>query len=327
MSAADCAECRESDVLSGCEDEEIGMGIDLNSRLVVGVSTRTLFDLSIENSIFERDGLEAYCRYQIAHEEDILRPGPGFALIKALLAINDLTGQKERVEVIIMSHNNADTSVRFFRSIAYYGLHITRAVFSGGSPLTPYLNAFKTDLFLSANEGDVQQAVDSGIAAGIICMDTSRCYDADACVDQIRIAFDGDAVLFLDESEEIFQKEGLEAFEESERQAARRPLAEGPFAKFLKTVSALQQEFAGGKVPIRTALVTSRCAPAHERVVRTLRAWNVRIDESFFLGGVSKRDILAAFGAHIFFDDQDIHTRRAAEVVPAARVPGRRRAG
>lgn len=303
------------------------MAVDLNNSLVVGVSTRTLFDLTAENEIFEKQGLEAYCRYQIEHEEEILRPGPGFALVRALLAINELTGQKERVEVIIMSHNNADTSVRFFRSIAYYGLHITRAVFSGGSPLTPYLNAFKTDLFLSANEADVQQAVDSGIAAGIICTNAEYGYDADTCLDQIRIAFDGDAVLFSDESEEIFKRDGLEAFEANEKREARLPLAEGPFAKFLKTVAALQQEFKGEKVPIRTALVTARCAPAHERVVRTLREWNVRIDESFFLGGVSKQDILLAFGAHIFFDDQEIHTVKAAKVVPAARVPGRRRAG
>lgn len=303
------------------------MAYELNNRLVVGVSTRTLFDLTRENEIFERDGLEAYCRYQIEHEEEILKPGPGFALIKALLAINDLPGHKERVEVIIMSHNNADTSVRFFRSIAYYGLQITRAVFSGGSRLTPYLSAFGTDLFLSANEEDVEQAVNSGIAAGIICTDGRCNYDADAEVDQIRIAFDGDAVLFSDESEQIFQSRGLAAFEENERQEARQPLAEGPFARFLKTVSALQQEFTGREVPIRTALVTARCAPAHERVVRTLRSWNVRIDESFFLGGLSKREVLAAFGAHIFFDDQDIHTRRAAEVVPAARVPGKKIAG
>lgn len=303
------------------------MVCDLDSRLVVGVSTRTLFDLTFENSIFEQQGLEAYCRYQIEHEEEILRPGPGFALVKALLAINELSGERQRVEVIIMSHNNADTSVRFFRSIAYYGLHITRAVFSGGSPLTPYLSAFKTDLFLSANEEDVQQAVDSGIAAGIICTDGQRAFDADTCISQIRIAFDGDAVLFSDESEEIFKREGLEAFEENEKEKASSPLKEGPFARFLKTVAALQQEFSGKDVPIRTALVTSRCAPAHERVVRTLRAWNVRIDESFFLGGVSKRDILAAFGAHIFFDDQEIHTGKAAEVVTAARVPIRRKAG
>lgn len=303
------------------------MAYDLDKRLVIGVSTRTLFDLSCENRIFERQGLEAYRKYQIEHEEEILRPGPGFALVRALLSINESADNNDsRVEVIIMSHNNADTSVRLFRSIAYYGLHITRAVFSGGSPLLPYLNAFGTDLFLSANEVDVQQAIDSSIAAGIICTDGRTGYFADACIDQIRIAFDGDAVLFSDESEQIFKRDGLKAFEENERRLADSPLKEGPFARFLKALSSLQRE-SDGRIPIRTALVTSRCAPAHERVVRTLRAWNVRVDEAFFLGGVSKRDVLAAFGAHIFFDDQEIHTRKAAEVVPAALVPARSRAG
>lgn len=303
------------------------MAFDLNSRLVIGVSTRTLFDLTLEHEIFEKKGLETYRRYQIEHEEEILKPGPGFALVKALLSMNGEGGQRERVEVIIMSHNNADTSVRFFRSIAYYGLNITRAVFSGGSPLAPYLGAFRTDLFLSANEEDVQQAVDSGVAAGIICTNPGCSYDADRKLDQIRIAFDGDAVLFSGESEEIYDRQGLVAFEENERKLAQSPLPEGPFARFLKTVAALQQESTEEEVQIRTALVTARCAPAHERVVRTLRAWNVRIDESFFLGGVSKREILAAFGAHIFFDDQEANTGKAAEVVPAARVPGRKRAG
>ncbi len=302
------------------------MAYDLDGRLVIGVSTRTLFDLSCENRIFERQGLEAYRKYQIEHEEEVLKPGPGFALVRALLSINEAAVGGSRVEVIIMSHNNADTSVRLFRSIAYYGLHITRAVFSGGSPLVPYLNAFGTDLFLSANEEDVQQAIDSGIAAGIICTDRREGHFADSVIDQIRIAFDGDAVLFSDESERIFKRDGLEAFEENERRLADSPLKEGPFANFLKALSSLQREFEG-RIPIRTALVTSRCAPAHERVVRTLRAWNVRVDEAFFLGGVSKRNVLAAFGAHIFFDDQEIHTRRAAEVVPAARVPLRSRAG
>ncbi len=303
------------------------MAYELDGRLVIGVSTRTLFDLTWENGIFEKQGLEAYRRYQIEHEEEILKPGPGFGLVKALLAINERSEQKDRVEVVIMSHNNADTSVRFFRSIAYYGLHITRAVFSGGSSLAPYLSAFRTDLFLSANEADVQQAVDSGIAAGIICTDGKRRYGVEDNVNPIRIAFDADAVLFSDESEKIFQKDGLAAFEENEKREARNPLPEGPFARFLKAVAALQQEFSPQEAPIRTALVTSRCAPAHERVVRTLRAWNVRVDESFFLGGLSKRDILEAFGAHIFFDDQEIHTGKASEVVLAARVPGKKKAG
>lgn len=297
------------------------MAYDLENRLVVGVSSRALFDLTYENTIYESEGVEAYCRYQIEHESEILRPGPGFPLIKALLNLNNLPGKEGSVEVIIMSRNSPDSSLRVFNTIEHYGLNITRAVLASGASLAPYLSAFKTDLFLSAYEDDVQSAIDSNIAAGIICTDGLHTYDCDHQIRQIRIAFDGDAVLFSDESERIYQESGLEAFEENERRNANNPLKAGPFARFLKTLSDLQQDFTIEEAPIRTALVTTRCAPAHERVIRTLRAWNVRIDEVFFLGGVRKKDVLQAFGAHIFFDDQTVHTVPASEVVPAARVP------
>ena len=301
------------------------MAYDLENRLVVGVSSRALFDLTYENTIFESEGVEAYCRYQIEHENDILRPGPGFPLIKALLNLNNLPDKEGSVEVIIMSRNSPDSSLRVFKAIEHYGLNITRAVLASGASLAPYLSAFKTDLFLSAYEDDVQSAIDSNIAAGIICTDGLHTYDCDHQIRQIRIAFDGDAVLFSDESEKIFKEQGLEAFEENERRNANNPLQAGPFAKFLKTLSELQKDFVQEEAPIRTALVTTRCAPAHERVIRTLRAWNVRIDEVFFLGGVHKKDVLQAFGAHIFFDDQSVHTGPASEVVPSARVPYKRK--
>ncbi len=296
----------------------------LNNRLVVGVSSRALFNLTKENAIFEKEGVTAYCRYQVEHEEDILKPGPGFALIKALLNLNNLSGQGDRVEVIIMSHNSPDTSLRVFNAIAHYGLNISRAVLASGASLAPYLEAFKTDLFLSADEEDVQSAIDSGIAAGTIYCDGDKEYHQEE-LSQIRIAFDGDAVLFSDESEQIYRREGLAAFEENEWKNACNPLPAGPFAKFLKILSDLQKEFPIEHMPIRTALVTARSAPAHERVIRTLRAWNVRIDEAFFLGGIAKKDILKAFGANIFFDDQEAHTISAAQFVPAARVPSRLR--
>lgn len=297
------------------------MSFDLGSRLVIGVSSRALFDLAKENEIFESEGVEAYCDYQVEHEHELLKPGPGFALVKALLNINKIPGQEGRVEVIIMSRNSPDTSLRVFNAIREYDLDITRAALVSGVSLAPYLTAFRTDLFLSAYEEDVQGAIDSGIAAGIICSDGIHIYDCDKDIRQIRIAFDGDAVLFSDESERIFQSKGLEAFEKNEQENAKNPLPAGPFAKFLKTLSDLQKEFPQEEAPIRTALVTARSAPAHERVIRTLRAWGVRIDEAFFLGGVQKKDILKAFGAHIFFDDQAVHTEAASEVVPAARVP------
>ena len=303
------------------------MAYNLENRLVIGVSSRALFDLTEENRIFEEQGVDAYCRYQTEHENDLLKPGNGFPLIRALLNINKLPGQEGRVEVIVMSHNSPDTSLRVFNAIEHYGLDITRAVLASGAPLTPYLEAFNTDLYLSADEKDVQAAIDCGIAAGIICCDTiasPKCDEEE--IGQIRIAFDGDAVLFSDDSEMIFQSQGLEAFEENERRLAKDPMKAGPFAKFLKTISDLQKELPTHEAPIRTALVTARSAPSHERVIRTLRAWNVRIDEAFFLGGVTKKDVLRAFGAHIFFDDQAVHTEPASQVVPSARVPYKKKA-
>ena len=304
------------------------MAYDLEHRLVIGVSSRALFDLSVENELFETRGVEAYCRYRVEHEKDYLMPGNGFRLIEALLNINKIPGQEGRVEVIIMSHNSPDTSLRVFNSIAHYGLQISRAVLASGASLAPYLNAFHTDLYLSADEADVQAAIDSGIAAGIICCDRIQTVGENADpLSQIRIAFDGDAVLFSDESEQLYKEQGLEAFEENERLRANQPMNQGPFAKFLKTISDIQKDFPQDQAPIRTALVTARSAPAHERVIRTLRAWNVRIDEAFFLGGISKSEVLKAFGAQIFFDDQAVHTKLASQVVPSARVPYKKKAG
>lgn len=319
-----------------CMEEAAGAAEGLHAterasrKMVIGVSSRALFDLTVENEIFETQGLEAYCRYQIEHEQDILKPGPGFRLIQSLLRLNRYSRRGNLVEVVIMSRNSPDTSLRVFNAIEHYGLGITRSVLVSGAALAPYLAAFHTDLFLSAYEDDVQSAIDSGIAAGIICTehraqvipwlrDQANREAEDEY--QIRIAFDGDAVIFTDESEAIYKEKGLDAFEENEKVHAREPLAEGPFAHFLKKLSDLQRELGPEGCPIRTALVTSRSAPAHERVIRTMRAWNVRVDEAFFLGGMEKKDVLKAFGAQIFFDDQQIHTFGAAQSVPAARVP------
>ena len=295
------------------------MPLKLDDKLVIGVSSRALFDLENENIIFENDGLEAYSQYQIEHEKDVLKPGTAFPLIKALQQLN--ADGRYLTEIIVMSKNSADTSLRIFNSIEHYGLDISRAALVGGASISPYLGAFKTDLFLSANEEDVQEAIDANIASGIICDHSQLPINPKEDISQIRIAFDGDAVIFSDESERIYQEKGLQAFAEHEHENAQKPLPEGPFAKLLKTISIIQQKFPEGGVPIRTALVTARNAPAHERVVRTLRAWNVRIDEVFFLGGIEKSEVLKAFGANIFFDDQAVHTDPASKMVPSARVP------
>lgn len=304
------------------------MAYELKDKMVIGISSRALFDLSVENEIFETQGVEAYCRYQIEHEQDILKPGPGFALVRALLRLNELREDKDFVEVIIMSRNSPDTSLRVFNAIRYYGLHITRAALVSGAALAPYLTAFRTDLFLSAYEDDVQYAIDNNIAAGMIYTETEAGENVtpmsihqEGYPGQIRIAFDGDAVLFSDEAERVYQSMGLREFERSEWEKAATPLKEGPFASFLQKLSKIQKELGTEDCPIRTALVTARSAPAHERVIRTLRSWDVRVDEAFFLGGVEKKDFLKAFGAQIFFDDQSIHARNAASVVPSAKVP------
>ena len=296
------------------------MALTLDDKLVVGISSRALFDLEEENKIYEEQGLKAYCDYQIEHENDILKPGTAFPLIKALHNLN--CENKHLTEIIIMSKNSADTSLRIFNSIKHYGLDISRAALLSGNSISPYLNTFKTDLFLSANEDDVQEAINAGIAAGIICSHANFPINPSDQIPQIRIAFDGDAVIFSDESEKIYKEKGLEAFAKHEEENAKKPLPEGPFAKLLKTISLIQNQFKEAeKMPIRTALVTARNTPAHERVIRTLRAWDVRIDEAFFLGGIEKTEILKSFGANIFFDDQSVHTDKASRLVPSARVP------
>ncbi|PXX35264.1 5'-nucleotidase [Undibacterium pigrum] len=296
------------------------MPFSLDNLLVIGISSRALFDLEAEEAIFQEQGLDAYRQHQLKEETSILKPGAAFALVKALLKLNDLTPGHRLVEVVIMSRNSSETSLRIFNSIAHYGLDITRAALSGGSPLAPYLLAFNVSLFLSLHEDDVQAAINSGVASAMLY----RLPENAADPEQIRIAFDGDAVIFSDESERIYQEQGVEAFEQHERENALKPLPEGPFARLLLALSYLQNNFKtpdGRAFPLRTALVTARASPAHERVIRTLRAWNIAIDETFFMGGVNKSAVLAAFKPHMFFDDQHGHCLHASNVVPTGRVP------
>lgn len=298
------------------------MPYDLTNPLVIGISSRALFNLEQENTIFEELGLAAYEEYQVMHENDILQKGSAFQLVKAFLGLNKLQEQR-LVEVIVMSRNSPNTSLRIFNSIADYDLDITRAALTGGAPIAPYLHAFKTDLFLSANRQDVQEAINNHIASAVILTNSPHA-SGNQTVKQIRIAFDGDAVLFGSDSERVYQRQGLDAFSEHEKSKADIPMKEGPFTNFLKTIAHIQAKFPDKETaPIRTALVTARNAPAHERAIKTLRQWDVRVDEAFFLGGVSKTDVLSAFGAHIFFDDQYKHAQPASEVVPSAVVPYR----
>ena len=294
------------------------MQISPDKPLTVAISSTVLFDLSTSNDIYEDQGLEAYRRYQIAQEDTVLTPGEGFYLVEKLLNINKLLG-KPKVEIILLSRNSADTGLRVFNSIKAHGLDITRAAFSGGQSPYRYINAFDCDLFLSSNAEDVRQALNQNVAAATLMGRNKTQPGAEHEV--LKLAFDGDSVLFSDEAEMVYQTQGLEAFSESELNQANRELGGGPFKAFLGALHKLQNEFPQGESPIRTALVTARGAPAHERVIRTLRAWDIRLDESLFLGGMDKTEFLRAFEADIFFDDHAAHCERAADHIPTGHVP------
>lgn len=289
-------------------------------KLVVAISSRALFNLDESHAVFENEGVEAYCSYQIEREEIPLEPGVAFGLVKKLLALNSLNPKNPRVEVILLSRNSADTGLRIFNSIRHHDLNISRAAFTRGESTHPYISAFGAQLFLSAEPEDVRQALEAGFAAATILPSASAPVAGFSSA-QLRIAFDGDAVLFSDESERIFKRDGLDAFESNETLEARQPLPGGPFKNFLGLLHQIQLDYPADTSPIRTALITARCAPAHERVIRTLRAWNIRIDEAFFLGGRDKGEFLKAFGADIFFDDQQKHCESARQHVATGHVP------
>jgi 5'-nucleotidase len=287
--------------------------------LIVAISSRALFDLEDSHALFERDGLEAYAQFQRLHEDDLLAPGIAFPLVRKLLALNvGAPPDAPRVEVILISRNSADTGLRIFNSIEHHGLAIRRAAFSNGAPPYPYIRPFGADLFLSTHGEDVRSALAAGIAAATILPAKAPRQR----FDQLRIAFDGDAVIFGDESERVSREGGLAAFAEHERSRAGEPLSGGPFRGFLDALQRLQKAFpAGDDAPIRTALVTARSAPAHKRVILTLREWGVRLDEALFLGGRPKGPFLDAFGADIFFDDSEHNIVSARDHVAAGHVP------
>jgi 5'-nucleotidase len=288
---------------------------DLSKLLVVGLSSRALFNLEEEDRIFQTEGLQAFIDYQRRHEEEVLRPGSAFPLIKGLLSLNGGLNDR-KVEVILMSKNHPDVSLRVFNSIDSYGLEMSRAALTGGESLGPYLAAFNVGLFLSQSAEDVQLAANQGVAAGLIYSPPYKVQTADK---QIRIAFDGDCVIFSDEAQRIYDEKDLKAFQQYEEENAKKELPAGPFAKLLRVLAEIQGPDPEMS-PIRIALVTDRNMPAHERVIRTLRAWNVRIDSAFFLGGIAKAEILKAFGAHMFFDDKEEYCKLAAQKVPTGRV-------
>ena len=291
------------------------MPATLTGQLVVAISSRALFDFEAENEVFEATDDHAYMALQQQRLEVPAPPGVAFSLVKKLLAFN--TPEVQRVEVVVLSRNDPISGLRVFRSATHYGLAIEHGVFTRGASPWRYLAPLSAQLFLSTNEDDVRQALAAGVAAARV-MPLSKQASA-AHPQELRIAFDGDAVLFSDEAEQVYQRDGLAAFREHEQQRAHLPLPAGPFKPVLEALQRLQQA-PGAGMKVRTALVTARSAPAHERAIRTLMDWRIEVDEAMFLGGLAKGEFLREFEPDFFFDDQAGHVASAAAHVPAGQV-------
>lgn len=296
------------------------MALDLSEILVIGVSTRALFDLEKENEVFESEGIKGFRAFQLENEDILLEPGTAFYLVKSLLELNKIA-KKKIVEVVVMSRNSPETGIRVLNSIVKHELDITRVALTGGEALAGYIDAFNIDLFLSKDAKDVQTVIDSKECAAALLYAPPKTFISDEAM--VKIAFDADSVLFSDDSELRYKTEGIEAFHKYEKEHENDALAEGPFAKLLIKLSSIQEHLPTSieYTPLRLAIVTARNAPSHMRVIKTLRKWGVYVDEAFFLGGLSKDKVLQAFGAHIFFDDQETHVLPASQVVPSGKVP------
>ena len=291
------------------------MGVTLDGQLVVAISSRALFDFEEENRFFERSDDRAYMKLQLERLEQPAKPGVAFSLVKKLLAFNQ--GEAPQVEVVILSRNDPVSGMRVFRSAQHYGLPIQRGSFTRGQPPWRYLKPLNANLFLSAHLSDVRAALDAGVPAAQVYPHSAHASVAHP--NEVRIAFDGDAVLFSDEAEQVFASQGLSAFQAHERDKASLPLSAGPFKPLLAALHRLQR--AGTpSMRIRTALVTARSAPAHERAIRTLMDWDIEVDEAMFLGGLDKGAFLREFEPDFFFDDQTGHIESAAQHVPAGHV-------
>lgn len=293
------------------------MPVSFDGKLVVAISSRALFDFEEENKVFEKSGDRAYMELQLARLEDCAKRGVAFPLIQKLLSFN--TAEEHRVEVVILSKNDPVSGLRVFRSAKQSGLKLERGVFTRGRNAYRYLSALHANLFLSANEEDVRGALDASFPAARVIPESAQA--AERHSGEIRIAFDGDAVLFSDEAEQVFQRDGLDAFQRHESEHVLKPLPPGPFKPLLEALHRLQTAGAAVPMRIRTALVTARSAPAHERAVRTLMNWNVGVDEAMFLGGLDKSAFLTAFQPDIYFDDQRGHVESAQKHVATGHVP------
>jgi len=291
------------------------MSTTLDGQLVVAISSRALFDFEAENRVFEQGDDRAYMQLQLERLQQPAATGVAFSLVQKLMRFNNAT--QPRVEVVILSRNDPVSGMRVFRSAQHYGLPIQRGVFTRGEPPWRYLRPLRANLFLSTHLSDVRAALEAGVPAAQVY--PQSVHASDAHPHQVRIAFDGDAVLFSDEAERVYQAQGLSAFQQHEVSKASLPLPGGPFKPLLEALHRLQN--AGtAQMRIRTALVTARSAPAHERAIRTLMNWNIEVDEALFLGGLPKGEFLREFEPDFFFDDQTGHIEHAARHVPSGHV-------
>ncbi|WP_289036341.1 5'-nucleotidase [uncultured Roseibium sp.] len=289
--------------------------------LRIGISTRALFNLEEEHEVFEKRGVQAYAELQLSRENKILEKGAAFEIVERLLNLNE-AGHEPFVQIVLLSRNSPDLSLRAFKSIEAYGLPVVTGSFTSGAPLGTFVPAWKVDLFLSNEHSDVKAAIKAGTAAARL-VPVSSSWDQDN-TDEVRIAFDGDAVVFSAEADQIYKDKGLEGFRKFESDNAKKPMESGPFGEFLEKLSILRAIYLDedGVSKVRIGIVTARDSAAHARVVHTLRAWGTPADEAHFVGQWNKAPILKAFGAHIFFDDQEKHVLGAAGVVAAGHVPG-----
>jgi 5'-nucleotidase len=296
------------------------MAVSLDSKLVVAISSRAVFNFEEENEVFETGNDHAYMALQRERLDQPAAPGVAYELVRKLLAFDPpgVSEANRQVEVVIVSRNDPFSGLRVFRSAQQAGLRIERGVFTRGRSPQPYLEPLKANLFLSANDDDVRRAVSAGFPAARVYPDSVQASESHP--DEIRIAFDGDAVLFSDESEQVYQREGLAEFQKHETAKVSQPLPDGPFKPLLQALHRLQQQSNNGPMRIRTALVTARSAPAHERAINTLVDWGVEVDEAMFLGGMSKGPFLAEFEPDFFFDDQAGHCESGAGVAPTGQV-------
>lgn len=297
--------------------------------VTIAVSSRTLFNLTEERKIYEEEGVEKYVAYQVEHENEPLKTGAAFPFVKALMTVNARLRElypdsEELFDIVLMTNNHAQVGVRLINSINHYDLTIERFCMTGGESPIGYLKAYMTNLYLSKDSEKVQEAIEEGIAAATMFhVDTKN----QLCDSQLRVAFDGDAVLFSDESEIIVKQHGLDTFFEHEKHFENKPLATGPLKCFLEALGKLQRKFYAKNerlnCPIRTFLVTARSAASSgARVLKTLRSWGLEVDEALFLAGAPKGPLLQKIRPHIFFDDQMFHVEGAKELgTIAAHVP------